>query len=478
MEERVIWLPQPRQAAFMSRPEYECLYGGAAGGGKSDALLAEALRQVHIPAYRGLLLRKTVPQLAELIDRSRALYGGAFPGAEYRAVSHTWEFPSGAKISFGSMQHTQDRHNYQGRRFDFIGFDELTHFTWEEYSYMFSRNRPGPSPDGRRTRVYIRATANPGGVGHGWVKARFIDPAPPMTPVTEKLTLALPEGGTRELTRSRVFVPATVFDNQALLEADPAYLASLAMLPRAEREALLYGSWTSFSGQVFEEWRDLPEKYAEGTGTHVIEPFDPPQDWRCWRGFDFGYSRPYAVGWFLADREGRLYLAKELYGWDGTPNGGAREDPVTIARRIRQEEDADPLLRGRQIFGVADPSIFDGSRGESIADMMARPPYRVTFYPGRNARLAGKMQLHYRLAMDGGGLPMLQVFRTCRNFIRTVPALTYDPVRPEDVDTSMEDHMYDMCRYVLMESPISPPAPAERRVRWPDPLNRNEGMKR
>ena len=141
-----IWKPQPKQAAFLSRGEYECLYGGAAGGGKSDALLMEALRQVHIGHYRAILFRKTFPQLQELIDRSQTLYPLAFPQARYNDAKRVWLFPSGAKLFFGSMQHPSDRLNYQGRRFDFIGFDELTHFTWEEYSYLFSRNRPSRAP--------------------------------------------------------------------------------------------------------------------------------------------------------------------------------------------------------------------------------------------------------------------------------------------------------------------------------------------
>ena len=155
----VIWKPQPKQAAFMARPEYEALFGGSAGGGKSEAMIIEGLRQVDIPHYKGLILRKTYPQLAELIDKSLFYYPRIYPGAKYNSSSHTWTFPSGAKIIFGSMQYTKDRTKYQGQAYDFIGFDELTHFTYEEYSYLFSRNRP----NGPGTRVYIRATANPGG---------------------------------------------------------------------------------------------------------------------------------------------------------------------------------------------------------------------------------------------------------------------------------------------------------------------------
>lgn len=171
----VIWRPHPRQAAFLKRREYEALYGGAAGGGKSDAALMLPLYWVHIGHFKALILRKTYPELSELIDRSRACYAQAFPAAKYNAQEHRWTFPSGATIAFGSMHTSDDREKYRGRQFDVIVFDELTHFTWEEYSFMFSRNRPS----GPGTFVCMRATTNPGGIGHGWVKDRFITAAPP-----------------------------------------------------------------------------------------------------------------------------------------------------------------------------------------------------------------------------------------------------------------------------------------------------------
>ena len=210
------------------------------------------------------------------MDKSQSYYRRAFPEAQYNATSHVWVFPSGAKIYFGSMQYTKDRTNYQGKAFDFIGFDELTHFEWEEYSYMMSRNRPtGPG-----TRVYLRATTNPGGVGHGWVKARFITPAPPGTPIVEEYPVRMPDGTEKVLRRARVFIPSSIFDNPALLENDPDYLASLAAMPEAEKQALLYGSWDSFSGQVFTEWRNDPNHYENQRWTHVIAPFTIPKHWK------------------------------------------------------------------------------------------------------------------------------------------------------------------------------------------------------
>ena len=465
MGNKVIWRPQPRQAALMRRWEDEALYGGAAGGGKSDCALAEALRQIDIPHYRGLILRKTYPQLSELIDRSGELYKSAIKQAKYNDSKHYWQFPSGAKIYFGSMQHTKDRVNYQGKRYDFIDFDELTQFTWDEYSYLFSRNRP----NGPGTRCYMRAQANPGGVGHGWVKERFITPAPPMTTMWEDFKIRFPDGREVLKRRSRVFVPSTVFDNQELMKNDPDYITRLAALPEAERAALLYGDWNSFSGQVFIEWRNDPDHYHDRINTHVIAPFKVPQEWTIWMSMDWGYRKPFAVAWYAVDYDKRIYRIREYYGSTGAPNVGVMMEPAAVAREIKKIEADDPNLRGRRIWRVADPALWGTQTGESVAQMFAREG--VYLDKGENARIDGKMQIHNRLAFDEDGRPMLYVFNTCRNFIRTVPNLVYDDKNVEDINTDGEDHIYDELRYMCMNYVIAPKKNVPPKLVVYDPLS-------
>jgi len=464
----VIWRPQPKQASFMERFEDEALYGGAAGGGKSDALVIEALRQVRVPHYKALIIRKTFPQLAELIDKTLTYYPRIFPGARYNGTNHTWTFPSGAKIIFGSMQHSKDKFQYQGQAYDFIAFDELTHFTWDEYNYLFSRNRP----NGPGTRVYTRATANPGGIGHAWVKDRFITAMAPMTTIWDDVDIVFPDGHTETRRKSRIFIPSSVFDNPALLANDPDYLTRLASMPEAERNALLYGDWDTFSGQVFTEWRNDPAHYQDRKYTHVITPFRIPEDWAIWCGLDWGYSRPFSVGWYAVDRERRIYRIREYYGCTGTPNVGLKLEPAEVARQIKAIEEEDPNLKGRTIHRVGDPAIWGSDGTESIGALFERE--RVYFERGDHARLDGKMQIHHRLVFDESGIPLLYVFDTCRHFIRTLPALVYDESNVEDVDTAGEDHIYDELRYVAMKNPI---APRPRVIRPPkpyDPLSTEE----
>jgi hypothetical protein len=258
-----------------------------------------------------------------------------------------------------------------------------------------------------------------------------------------------------EIESQRIFVPSSVFDNPELLKNDPMYISRLASMPEAERNALLYGDWNSYSGQVFTEFKDDPEHYTDRRWTHVIQPFEIPEDWRIYRGFDWGYSKPFSVGWYAVDHHDIAYRIEEFYGCTQTPNEGVKYSPEKIAQSIREIESTNINLKGRQIIGIADPAIFDEQRGESIAQMMEREG--VYFEPGDHTRLAGKMQCHYRLTFDDRGIPKFYVFNNCRHFIRTIPLLIYDEHKVEDIDTKLEDHIYDEWRYVMMENPINPP---------------------
>lgn len=462
---KIYWEPQEKQAIFMSRGEYEALYGGAAGGGKSDALVIEALRQVHIPYYKGLIVRKTYPQLAELIDKSMNYYPRIIPGAKYNSSSHTWKFPSGAKIIFGSLQHSQDKLKYQGQAYDFIGFDELTHFTFDEYMYLHSRCRP----NGPGTECYIRSTANPGGIGHGWVKERFITASEPMKTIWENVSYTDPKGQLHKAKQSRIFIPSSVFDNPALLRNDPAYVQRLAALPKADRDALLYGDWNSFSGQVFQEMRIDEMHFQDRKWTHAIDPFKVPSTWSIWCGLDWGYSKPFSVGWYAIDHAGRMYRIREYYGCTGEPNVGVLMEPTQVARRMREIEEDDPNLRGKKIHRIGDPAIWGSQGTESIGSLFERE--RIFFEKGDHARISGKMQCHHRLSFDEDGYPMFYVFNTCKHFIRTVPNLVYSESDVEDIDTDGEDHIYDEWRYVCMANPIAPPEPKKKRTKKYNPLD-------
>lgn len=437
----------------MSRPEYEVFYGGAAGGGKSDALICEALRQIDIPYYKAIIFRKTFPQLEDLILKSKRYYPVAAPKAKYNATAHVWTFPSGARIYFGSMPNRTSFYDYQGKSYAFIGFDELTHFTEEEYTYLIGRNRA----DGPGERMYIRATGNPGGIGHGWVKARFITQMPPNTTYEYETSVITPGGEKITVKRTRRFVPSSVFDNKVLLANDPNYLANLASLPEKRRKALLYGDWDFFEGQVFTEWRNNPDGYDTHEYSHVIKPFAIPKHWTRYRAYDFGYSKPFAMLWCAVSPDGVIYLYRELYGCTNTPNEGVRWEAERQAEKVAEIEAA--YEQGNEIYGVADPAIWDESRGKTGSIIEIFEKHGIYFQKGKNARLSGKMQVHNRLRFDENGRAMFYVFQNCENFIRTIPNLVYSGVNVEDIDTTQEDHEYDAIRYLFMERPITPENP-------------------
>ena len=281
-------------------------------------------------------------------------------------------------------------------------------------------------------------TCNPGGQGHAYIKRVFID--------RQFLQTENPDDYT--------FIQALVDDNTALMDAQPEYLATLEALPYKLREAWRYGRWDVFEGQVFGEFTDDPEHYDDHKWTHVINPFHVPDTWTIYRGYDHGYAKPFSCGWYAISPSGRMYRIREFYGCTGEADTGVEWDVPQIAAKIKEIERDDPNLAGKHIYGIADTAIFASQSGPSIAEQFAE--CQVYFDRSDKYRLPGKMQCHYRLAFDEDGLPMFYVFNTCRNFIRTIPSLLYSETDVEDVDTKMEDHIYDEWRYVCMSRPIEP----------------------
>jgi len=422
--------------------------GGSAGPGKTDCLIWDAARYVGLPRYHGLILRRTFPQLQEVIDRCWEYY--PLCGGSYRATEHRWYFNSGAKITLGHMQHEDSKYNYQGKEFSFVGWDELTQFSETQYLYLFSRCR---STDPNMPTVF-RATTNPGGIGHIWVKERFVDVCKPGTAYVD------PRTGL-----SRVFVPAKVADNPTLIDNDPGYMARLEALPEIERKRLMDGDWEVFEGQVFPE---LAQR------VHGCEPFDIPPEWERFMVIDWGYSNPFSVGWYAVDFEGILYRYREWYGCkEGRVNSGLRMVAGEVAQGILDREDPGERVRVR----LGDPSMWnkqpDNRRNELVgpdlhSDFVGQG---VPMLKADNDRIQGINQVHKRFSLEmevdketGEVLneyPRCQIFNTCDSFWRTVPAIQAHKTNIEEVDTKQEDHTFDEFRYACMFKPLRPTRPRQ-----------------
>ena len=238
------------------------------------------------------------------------------------------------------------------------------------------------------------------------------------------------------------------------MESQPDYIKQLEALPPKLREAWLYGKWDIFEGQFFEDFVDRPDQYASRQWTHVIEPFEIPDSWKIYRSFDWGYNKPFSCAWWAVDYDGVVYRILELYGCTKTPNEGVKWTPPQVFNEIHRIETEHRWLKGKKIQGIADPAIWDAETGESIADVASK--HQVYFSAGDNKRIPGWMQIHYRLAFDENGYPMMYIFSNCKAFIRTIPLLQYDEHKPEDLDTDGEDHVADEARYFCMARPIKP----------------------
>lgn len=444
------WVPQKGpQITFMQTPVFEALYGGAAGGGKSEALMIMAISICsQFPGARAIIFRRSFPELEKsLVPRAFDLLGGR---AKPKNKGMEWVFPNKSVIYLSHMQYEFDKERHKSAEYDFIAFDELTSFTESQYIYLFSRCR-GKNKDIPRM---VRSATNPTGSGHGWVKERFLQPDPESATLTHKVPYqyaagwrvdnrvytdfsGLPKGfekGQPEFTEetydvytdkksklTRCFIPALLWANSKLIKADPDYTKRLQALPEKEQQALLYGHWDVFEGQFFPWDREK----------NVCKPITIEKHWRKFIGIDYGYSAPMACIWFAIDDNGKVYAYRELYGSKMTAEVQA-EQVLALTGEERME------------WRAADPSMWNKTgMGESMADIYRR--HALEIMPSSNVRPAGWAIV--REMLSNGSLVF---FETCANSIRTFPTLNYNPRKPDDLDTLQEDHAADAVRYALL----------------------------
>ena len=442
VQREVIFEPNPGpQTDFLASTEQEVLYGGSAGGGKSYAMIADPVRYLNNPNARMLLVRRSTEELRELISVSKQLYPKAIPGIKFMERDKTWVAPSGATLWMSYLDRDDDVMRYQGQAFNWIGFDELTQWpTPYPWNYMRSRLRTTKASG---LPLYMRATSNPGGPGHQWVKKTFIDPQTPnksfwaTDPDTGEI-ICWPKGHTKEdepLFKRR-FIPANLFDNPYLAE-DGMYEANLLSLPEHQRRQLLEGDWDINEGAAFPEFNRK---------IHVVEPFDIPNNWPRFRACDYGYSSYTGVVWIVVAPDEQLIVYREMY---------VNKVLATDLADMILETESEEKIR----YGVLDSSLWHkrGDTGPSLAEQMIvrgcrwRPADR-----SKGSRVSGKNEIHRRLQVDEfTEQPRMVIFNSCKNLISQLPAIPLDKNNPEDVDTKSEDHLYDALRYGVMTRPKS-----------------------
>lgn len=432
-KQNIVWAPQPRQKILLDCPYKEIFFGGARGGGKSNGILGKYGVKCNLYKHtNAIFFRKELPQADDLIEEAKEIYCPV--GAKWRDQKKTFEFPTGSRIRFRPLESEKDAEKYQGQNLTDCAVEEAGNYPDEKpIIKLFGALR---SKHGIPTQLLL--TANPGGVGHIWIKKRYIDPAPlGMQPIYRDL----PNGKRHKY----IYIPSRVQDNQVLLTKNPDYINNLYLVgSEALVKAWLEGDWSIIEGAFFSEF-SIPR--------HVIAPFSIPKRWKRYVGFDWGYNSPYCAVWGAVSDgkddqgneviypKGSVILYRELSGTK-TPN-------TEIANQIlKLSEDEDISLF------VADPSIFNSNGGETIADQFIKAG--VHFRPGDNDRHSGWMQFRKRLRPDNNPetLPLLYIFSNLTYGIETLPTAPIDPKRPEDLDTEFDDHWLDATRYLLKEIQI------------------------
>ena len=449
----VDYSPHPKQALLHRSPANELLYGGAAGPGKSKALRMEALRYaMEIPGLQVYLFRRTFPELEDNhVIPSMAEYPAEV--CSYSDQKHRWAVRSTGQqnslIHLCHCKNEKDVFRYQGAEIHLLLIDELTTFTEFIYDYLRGRVRCTlVVPDAFKHKVPgIICASNPGGIGHEFVKRRWVDYAKPM----ELKRAANRDGG-----MLRQYIPGLLEDNPTLIKNDPEYIHRLDALPEPYRTAYKEGDWGIFLGQMF----------MFNRRDHVIDPRAIPEAAPVLMTFDWGFGKPYSVGWWWVDSDSRLYRFGELYGcMPGRVDEGVRETDDEIAEKIlRQEADLD--IDPDSVLRMCDPTCFNrkpnymgGGQGPSSADVFLA--HGLTLRPGDPKRDLKIREFHRRLRVPKddkgdptGEAPLLQVYSTCEAFIRTIPILQADLRDPEDVDTTQEDHVYDESALACMARPL------------------------
>lgn len=405
-----------RQKEFINATADEVLFGGAAGGGKSYAQMIDALIfAIRYPGSSQLILRRTYPELEKsLIRVAQSVYPASI--FKYNASKYFGEFTNGSRIEFGHCHSEDDVYKYQSAEYDALRFDELTHFTEFMYTYLMSRVRG--------TNGYpkvVKSTTNPGGVGHGWVKARFIDIGEP-----DKIH-SVGQG-------TRIYLPAKIQDNAFLMKADPDYINRLKNLPKREKRALLSGDWDIFEGQYFTEWnRDI----------HVVRPFEIPSTWRRYFTMDYGLDM-LAGYWIALDGAGNAYVYREIY-----------KSGLIISEAARAI-----LAAGREAeICFAPPDLWNRRQdtGKSAAQIFSE--WGLNLVKAQNDRVCGWLELREWLKPTknefGEESPRLRIFENCTNLIRCLPALTVDKLNPGDVSREPHEltHAPDALRYFVAGRP-------------------------
>lgn len=448
------WTPHPGPQEFALAVDgiFELLYGGARGGGKTEALLIWLVESNYImnPAYRSLVLRRNFDDLSNFIDRAEKFYFAL--GAKKAGRPPVFTFPSGAKITCNHLNSPDAYTKYQGHEYQKIGFEELTHIP-DEKRYLNVLSSCRSTIKELPARVF--ATTNPGGIGHNWVKKRW------------KIGVHHPNVAYRmEDSRLRMFVPAKATDNPTLMVNDPSYIHYLGSLPEPYRSAWRDGNWNILDGQVF-----MIEP------CHIVKPMPVPKYATLLMTMDWGFGAPFSVGWWWEDDAGRLYRFSELYGKksDDEPNEGVRQPPSVVAQRIlEREKELGLSARHNEIIRLAGPDCWNrqpdnkgGGQLESPATIFAQ--YGLYLRKGDPSRKLKKLQFHERLHVkrDAAGkvveTPMLQVYDTCTDFLRTISMLLPDSNDPEDIDSDMEDHIYDEACHAMMRKRIARSAVGDER---------------